>query len=101
MVHSNWFAVVGISVALKQQTATLGHTIRAVRQVSCNPTTGILVGGPALSRQPDLARLAGADAPASNAKQAVLRAESLRLDPSRASGFLTLPFRRDLLYATV
>jgi methanogenic corrinoid protein MtbC1 len=99
-VRGNWFAVVGISIALDQQTAALGRTIRAIRQVSCNRTIGILLGGPALIRRPDLARLAGADGTASNAKQAVLRASSLRLDPSHANAAFTSSFRSDVVYAT-
>ena len=79
IVRSNWFAIAGLSIAGNAQTRTLGQTIRAIRQASSNQTIGILVGGPVFDTQPDLARRIGADVDACDAKQAVLRAEGLRL----------------------
>jgi methanogenic corrinoid protein MtbC1 len=78
-VRGTWFAVAGLSVARSAQAGTLGRTIRAIRQASRNQAIGILAGGAALSEAPDLARLAGADATAGDARQALARAESLRL----------------------
>nr|WP_294544287.1 cobalamin B12-binding domain-containing protein [uncultured Rhodopila sp.] len=78
-VRGRWFAVAGLSVARAEQTGTLGRTIRAIRGASRNRAIGVLAGGPALSGAPDLARLAGADATAGDARQAVAQAESLRL----------------------
>jgi methanogenic corrinoid protein MtbC1 len=77
-VGNTWFAAVGLSIACDAQTVSLGRTIRSIRRASLNPRLGILAGGPACIRNPDLARLAGADATACDARQAVLRAEDLR-----------------------
>jgi methanogenic corrinoid protein MtbC1 len=79
IVRGDWFAIAGISVARMEQTRNLGQTIRAIRKASSNRTIGILVGGPVFDAQPDLARRVGADVDACDAKQAVLRAEGLRL----------------------
>jgi methanogenic corrinoid protein MtbC1 len=79
IVRSDWFAVAGLSIARHEQTRNLGRTIRAIRQASFNKTIGILVGGPVFDTQPDLGRRVGADVDACDAKQAVLRAEGLRL----------------------
>ncbi len=77
-IGTGWFAAVGLSIACDAQTASLGRTIRAIRRASCNQRLGVLAGGPAFVRNPDLARLVGADATACDARQAVLRAEDLR-----------------------
>ena len=79
IVRGSWFAIAGLSIARNEQTRNLGRTIRAMRQASANRTIGILVGGPVFAIQPDLARRVGADVDACDAKQAVLRAEGLRL----------------------
>lgn len=79
IVRGNWFAIAGLSIARDTQTRNLGQTIRGIRGASCNKTIGIMVGGPVFAGQPDLARRVGADVEASDAKQAVLRAEGLRL----------------------
>jgi methanogenic corrinoid protein MtbC1 len=79
IVRHDWFAIAGLSIARDEQTAHLGQTIRAMRAASFNKTIGILVGGPVFAIQPDLARRVGADVDACDAKQAVLRAEGLRL----------------------
>jgi methanogenic corrinoid protein MtbC1 len=78
-VRGRWFAVAGLSVARAEPIGTLGRTIRAIREASRNRAIGVLLGGPALSEAPGLARLAGADATAVDARQAVSRAEDLRL----------------------
>jgi methanogenic corrinoid protein MtbC1 len=78
-VRGRWFAVAGLSVSRAEQSGTLGRTIRALRGASRNRAIGVLAGGPALNGAPDLARLAGADATAGDARQAVVQAESLRL----------------------
>nr|WP_294501182.1 cobalamin B12-binding domain-containing protein [uncultured Rhodopila sp.] len=88
MVRSEWFAVAGLSIALDRETGTLGRTILAIRQASRNRTIGILAGGPAFVRNPGLARLVGADGTASEASQAVLLADDLRLDASCLIGSL-------------
>jgi methanogenic corrinoid protein MtbC1 len=83
-VRGRWFAVAGLSIGRAEQTAALGRTIQAIRRASSNPAIGVLLGGAALTRSPDLARLAGADASAADARQAVSRAEDLRLLMARA-----------------
>ena len=73
------FAIVGLSIADNTQTDRLGHAIRDIRKASANETIGVIVGGPVFVAQPELAPLIGADLTASDAEQAVFRAEGLRV----------------------
>jgi hypothetical protein len=49
-----------------------------MRRASRNPALGVLVGGRVFVERPELVALVGADATASDARQAALQAESLR-----------------------
>ncbi|MGQ3177612.1 MAG: cobalamin B12-binding domain-containing protein, partial [Blastomonas fulva] len=51
--------------------------IARIRQQSCNPHIGIMVGGPIFTANPALAAKVGADATAPNAPTAVLIAQKL------------------------
>ena len=74
-----WFAVAGLTLSTDEGIGPLALAIRAIRQASCNPIIGIMVGGPVFTARPELALLVGADLTAPDAEQAVLRAEGLRV----------------------
>lgn len=78
MLARDWFAVIGFSVSAETNLETLAAVIRAMRRASRNPALGVLVGGRVFVERPELVALVGADATASDARQAALQAESLR-----------------------
>jgi methanogenic corrinoid protein MtbC1 len=77
IARSEWFAVIGFSVSCTSRMDTLATSIRRVRRVSRNPAVSIMVGGPAFVEHPELVALVGADATATDARQAALQAEAL------------------------
>lgn len=77
MLRTQWFSMVGFSIACDQRIEPLAALIRECRRASRNPSLGVLVGGKALLERPDLTALVGADATASDGQQAVLKAETL------------------------
>ena len=77
MVRGEWFAVVGFSVACGNRLEALAAGIRQVRRASRNRRIGIMVGGPLFAEQPNLVSEVGADATASDGRQAVLNAAAL------------------------
>lgn len=74
-VRTTWFDVVGFSIGAEYQLPDLASTIAAVRRASCNPSLGIMVGGPLLVTHPELFPGVGADITASDAASAVALAE--------------------------
>jgi len=85
IVRDEWFALVGVGVGFDQHLGELANAIRLIRECSCNPALGILVGGPLFSAHPHRVREVGADATASTAPLAVLAAQ--RIFDSRADAF--------------
>jgi methanogenic corrinoid protein MtbC1 len=79
LVKDHSFAIAGLSIADNTQSDRLALAIRAVRKASANDKIGVIVGGPVFVAQPELAPLIGADLTASDAEQAVFRAEGLRV----------------------
>ncbi len=77
LVHSEWFAVVGFSLGCGGEVDRLARAIQAVRRGSRNRGIGVMVGGPVFVLQPGLAGLIGADATATDGRQAVRQAENL------------------------
>jgi methanogenic corrinoid protein MtbC1 len=77
IIENNWIAVVGLSVSRTNGLETLARSISQIRRHSRNSAVGIMVGGPSLYDQPELAATIGADATARNASLAVLAAEKL------------------------
>lgn len=75
--NKSWFDVVGFSVSTETQLPELASVILALREVSRNPAVTIMVGGPLLALRPELVKGVGADLLASDASEAVFRAESL------------------------
>jgi methanogenic corrinoid protein MtbC1 len=83
MVRQEFVAIVGISVSCSQRLDAIAHDIRAIRRESRNPCVGIMVGGPIFIEHPQLAAMIGADATASNGRQAVQQAQNLVSLPAR------------------
>jgi methanogenic corrinoid protein MtbC1 len=77
LMRNNWFAVAGLTASSDRQLDSLAATIHQIRQHSCNPLIGIMVGGPPFTACPELAAQVGADATAINAPTAVLLAQRL------------------------
>lgn len=71
------FALVGLSVASEARLEALKSTILAIRQASRHRAVGILVGGPVLVLNPELANSLGADGMALDGPQAVVKAEQI------------------------
>lgn len=74
-VRSRWFDVAGISVGSDAQVKHLPTLITELRDASRNKALSIMVGGPMLIRQPNLAQEVGADLAAMDAQSAVAVAE--------------------------
>jgi methanogenic corrinoid protein MtbC1 len=77
IVRKEWFAVVGLSVSCEQHLEGLPAVIRAIRRASRNPAIGIMVGGQPFIDHPERVALVGADATASDGRQAALQAQKL------------------------
>lgn len=77
LVRSEWFDLIGISVGSDARLDWLASGIAAVRNASCNRAIGVLVGGPSFTADPARAREVGADATASDGRQAPVMAEHL------------------------
>ena len=76
-IRRDWFAVLGLSVGCEDDFLKLKILISTLRAASRNRSIVVLVGGPSLTDKPEQAALIGADATASDAKQAVAQAERL------------------------
>lgn len=77
LVQEQWFDVIGFSVGSEARLDWLTSRIKLVREASCNPRIGVLVGGPIFTLHPEYVAMVGADATSSDGKQAPLTAESL------------------------
>ena len=77
LVREEWFGVVGISVACSDRLDALAGCIRALRHHARNPDLAVMVGGPPFLAHPQLASLVGADATATDGRQAVREAHRL------------------------
>ena len=77
MVRDGHFAIVGFSASCHRRMDALSGAIRAVRRASMNRGIRIMVGGPLFALQPGLVALVGADATATDGRQAVLQAQNL------------------------
>ena len=72
-----WFAVVGFSVGSDTHVQSLKDAISRVRARSLNRKVGIMIGGSAVSRAPELVGMVGADGTAANGPAAVVLAKKL------------------------
>lgn len=78
VVADRFVHVVGLSMSLVETVPQVKEEIRRIRRRSKNPNIGILVGGPAIFENPELATEVGADAHTLDA----------RLAPQLAAAFL-------------
>lgn len=70
-VSNGWFDLFGLSVSTSDSIASAASAILDLRQRSANPQLFVMVGGPMAVQMPDLAQLCGADAMASDARDAL------------------------------
>jgi MerR family transcriptional regulator, light-induced transcriptional regulator len=77
LVRNEWFDVIGISVGVAARVDWLKSGIAAVRHASRNRAIGVMVGGPVFATDPDLTARVGADASATDGRQAPVLAERL------------------------
>jgi methanogenic corrinoid protein MtbC1 len=77
LVRDHWFDMVGFSIGNDRRIDALAELIRLIRRTSHNRAVRVLVGGPLLLARPQVATLLGADATASDARQAMLATEGL------------------------
>ncbi len=77
LVREEWFGIVGVSLGNSGGLDALARDIRAIRAQSRNRGIGVMVGGPAFLAHPQLAGLVGADATATDGRQALREAHRL------------------------
>lgn len=77
IVAREWFGVVGFSLGSDVNIESLRSVIEQVRVSSLNPKVGIMIGGSAVARDPDLVNKVGADGTAANGPAAVVLAKKL------------------------
>jgi methanogenic corrinoid protein MtbC1 len=71
------FDLLGFSIGSERHVDDLAALIGRTRAVSANANLRVLVGGPLLLQQPGLVKTLGADATATDARQAILAANEL------------------------
>ena len=76
-VSTRRFAVAGTTPGNDDRLDMVAAFIRRVRRESLNRGIGVMVGGRVFSERPELAGLVGADATATDGRQAALQAETL------------------------
>jgi methanogenic corrinoid protein MtbC1 len=76
-VRHEWFSIAGFSLSREASVGQLTSLIRDVRQASRNRGIGIIVGGVVFAEYPALIAQVGADASASDGREAVRLAETM------------------------
>ena len=77
MVAEHHYDVIGLTITHDDEMGSAPSLIGRIRARSRNPMLGVIVGGRIFTQSPELAMQIGADATASDAEQAVKRAEML------------------------
>lgn len=77
MVATEWYDVIGFSVGTESRLSVLRRDIRRLKQASRNPHVQIMVGGQLFADDPSLAEQVGANAIATDAREAPVIARSL------------------------
>ncbi|MFN5201063.1 MAG: B12-binding domain-containing protein [Gemmatimonas sp.] len=77
MVATEWYDVIGFSVGTESRLSVLRRDIRRLKQASRNTNVQVMVGGQLFADDPSLADQVGANAIASDARQAPAIARSL------------------------
>jgi methanogenic corrinoid protein MtbC1 len=68
-VRKKSFTIIGLSIGRHCRIRDLTLLIKALRRASVNPRSAVIVGGPLLLLQPQIARQVGADATAMDAQE--------------------------------
>ena len=76
-ISQSHFDILGISIGSLAHIDGLSTLIKSLRKISKNPNIFIMIGGPMALISPNLSNNVGADAQASNAKDAILQASDL------------------------
>ena len=76
-ISKNFFDILGISIGSLSQVDGLSTLIKSLRKISKNSDICMMIGGPMALKSPNLFNNVGADAQASNAKDAILQATDL------------------------
>jgi methanogenic corrinoid protein MtbC1 len=87
-VRSEWVDILGLSMSEDRQIPAMTQLISQARRTSSNPHLEVMVGGPLLRFQPDLAALVGANFSSAHADGAQKLA-SERVTQIRASQGMT------------
>lgn len=77
ILRSQWFDVIDVSASCEARLPLLSADLAEMRKTSCNSRVGMIVGGPVFRDHPELASSVGADASASDPRDALLQAEML------------------------
>jgi methanogenic corrinoid protein MtbC1 len=77
LVHDEWFSIVGLSVSGEARLDSVATGIRMIRKASRNRNLGVMVGGPVFLEHPEYVALVGADATATNGRQAPVQAQNM------------------------
>lgn len=77
MVRREWFDIVGMSLSDGNHLAELASGIRQIRRASRNRAIGVIVSGPVFRNHPEMIRCVGADAAATDGRQAAVQADDL------------------------
>jgi MerR family transcriptional regulator, light-induced transcriptional regulator len=73
--RGEWFDLVGLSVGGDLKLEALSHAVTSLRRASRNSDVVVMVGGPVVITNPEIALTVGADLAARDARQAVAQAE--------------------------
>lgn len=65
------FSIIGLGISSDRNLDSLGRTIEILRRRSRNPDVTIMLGGPLVAEEPDLARRFGADGAALDPREAI------------------------------
>jgi len=77
MVGSEWYAIIGLSIAYDTMLPELAQLIESIRLNSRNTGVRVMVGGKVFADNPALAQEVGADATAADAQGAIQLAQEL------------------------
>ena len=77
LVRREWFDIVEMSLSSEGHLAGLAAGIRQIRRASRNRSIGVIVSGPVFRNHPEMVTCVGADAAATDGRQAALQADNL------------------------
>lgn len=86
LVHDEWFGVVGLSASSEESARRLKSVIDDLRQASVNESISVIVGGQGFANHPELSDEVGADGLATDAMDAIAKAEQLLKRSGKPNG---------------